>query len=76
MQRIRRIDVYLSETCGSYYELREKLERAVAMTKISAEIVYHTICYDDAVRLSIKGSPSIWINGKDAFDGGNAPGIS
>jgi predicted thioredoxin/glutaredoxin len=71
-----RIDVYLSEGCGSYYELREILDRSVAMAGIQAKIVYHTIYYDDAVSLSIKGSPTIWINGKDAFAGGRSPGIS
>jgi hypothetical protein len=76
MQHIVRIEVYLSEACGSFYELRDNLDRAVAMAGITAEVVYHTVYYDDAVSLSIKGSPSIWINGKDAFEGGNSPGIS
>jgi hypothetical protein len=71
-----KIDVYLSEVCGSYYELSGNIERAVAMGNTPVEINYHTIYYDDAVSMSIKGSPSIWINGKDAFEGGNSPGIT
>ncbi len=71
-----RIDVYLSEICGSYHELRGNLSRALAETRIDAEITYHTITYDDAVSRDIKGSPSLWINGKDAFEGGNSPGIT
>ncbi len=71
-----KIDVYLSEICGSYHELRENLTRALAEMRIDAEITYHTIAYDDAVSRDIKGSPSVWINGKDAFEGGNAPGIT
>ncbi len=71
-----KIDVYLSEACGSYNELTGNIESAVAMTDASVEIIYHTIYYDDAVSMSIKGSPSIWINGKDAFEGGNSPGIT
>jgi len=71
-----KIDIYLSEICGSYHELRENLTRALAELNINAEITYLTITYDDAVSRDIKGSPSIWINGKDAFEGGNSPGIT
>jgi predicted thioredoxin/glutaredoxin len=70
-----KIDVYHSETCGSYYELRENLERALAELKITADVSYQTIYYDDAVSRNIKGSPSIWINGKDAFESPHPPGI-
>jgi hypothetical protein len=61
------IDVYLAEICGSYYELRENIDRALAELGKTANVEYHTIYYDDAVSRNIKGSPSIWINGKDAF---------
>jgi hypothetical protein len=71
-----RIDVYMSEGCGSYYKLRENIDRALAELDISVDVNYETIYYDDAVSRNIKGSPSIWINGKDAFEGGNAPGIT
>ncbi len=71
-----RIDIYLSEACGSYHSLRENLERAISELRISPEISYHTVySYDEAVALNIKGSPSIWIEGKDAFDAGLSPGI-
>jgi predicted thioredoxin/glutaredoxin len=71
-----RIDVYMSETCGSYYKLRENLDRALSEVGIDVGVNYETIYYDDAVSRNIKGSPSIWINGKDAFEGGNSPGIT
>jgi hypothetical protein len=71
-----KIDVYLSEICGSYHQLRENLDRAVAELSIKTEVTYHTVYYDEAVNRNIKGSPSIWINGKDAFEGGSAPGIT
>ncbi len=73
---VLKIDVYQSETCGSYYELRENLGRALAELNIDAEISYQTITYDDAVSRNIMGSPSLWINGKDAFEGGSSPGIT
>ena len=70
------IDVYLSEICGSYYELRENLDRALAELGIQTTVAYHTVYYDDAVSRNIKGSPSIWINGRDAFESSASPGIT
>ncbi len=71
-----KIEIFQSEICGSYYELSENLGRALADLSVDAEIIYQTITYDDAVSRAIKGSPSIWINGKDAFEGGDSPGIT
>jgi len=71
-----KIDIYMSEMCGSYYQLRERLDRALSELHIRAEITYHTVYYDEAVSRGIKGSPSLWINGTDAFDGDSAPGIA
>jgi hypothetical protein len=71
-----KIDVYISEICGSYYELRDNLDRAVSELRLDAAVEYHTVYYDDAIAKGIKGSPSIWINGQDAFEGGNSPGIT
>jgi Thioredoxin domain len=71
-----KIDIFMSEICGSYYELRENVERALQELGIAAEVNYETIYYEDAVTRSISGSPSLWINGKDAFEGGNSPGLT
>jgi hypothetical protein len=71
-----KIDIFLSENCGSYHELRESLERALAELDIKPDVTFLTIYYDEAVSLNIKGSPSIWINGRDAFEGGSSPGIT
>jgi predicted thioredoxin/glutaredoxin len=71
-----KIDIYLSEICGSYYQLREHLDRALAELHVRAEVTYHTVYYDEAINRGIKGSPSIWINGNDAFEGGSSPGIA
>ncbi len=71
-----KIDIFISEICGSYHQLHENLDRALSETKSDAYVSYRTIYYDDAVSSNIKGSPSIWINGEDAFEGGNPPGIT
>lgn len=70
-----KIEVYLSELCGSYHQLRENLDRALAELHITADVSYQTVYYDDAVSRNIKGSPSIWINGEDAFESPHSPGI-
>jgi predicted thioredoxin/glutaredoxin len=71
-----KIDIYMAEQCGSYYKVQEVIEQALAGLGIKADVAYHTIYYDDAVSKGIMGSPSIWINGKDAFEGGNSPGVT
>ncbi len=71
-----KIDIYLSEMCGSYHELRENIDLALTELDIKPDVTFHTIYYDEAVSRDIKGSPSIWINGKDAFEGGSSPGIT
>lgn len=71
-----KIDVYMSEICGSYHQLRENLSLALAELQADAAVTYHTIYYDEAVARGILGSPSVWINGKDAFESRNSPGIT
>jgi hypothetical protein len=71
-----KIDVFMSEICGSYHQLRENLDLAVAELSIKADVTYHTIYYEEAVSRNIKGSPSIWINGKDTFEVGSTLGIT
>ena len=71
-----KIDIYLSEICGSYHELCSNLDRALAELAIKPDVTYHTIYYDEAVIRNILGSPSIWINGGDAFEGGSTPGTT
>ncbi len=70
-----KIDCYISEICSSYHELRENIDKAVSELGVNAEVNYHTVHYEEALSKDIKGSPSIWINGKDAFEGGR-PGIN
>jgi len=70
-----KIDIYMAEMCGSYHQLRENLNAAIAELKALADVVYHTVSYDETLSKGIKGSPSIWINGKDAFEGSSSPGL-
>ncbi len=71
-----KIDVFLSELCGSYSRLHEVIDRALNELGVSADVNFHTVYYDEAVSKGIMGSPSVWINGKDAFPGGNSPRLA
>lgn len=71
-----KIDIFTSEQCGSYHQLRENIDTALAELGMTADVSYRTIYYDDAVKMGIMGSPSVWIDGQDAFEGGNSPGIT
>ena len=71
-----KIDCYLSEHCGSYHELRKNLNRALEESGLRASVEYHTIQYHEAVKEGIKGSPSIWLNGRDLFDVEGSAGIA
>jgi hypothetical protein len=71
-----KIDIYISEICGSYHQLRENLDRAITELNVTVETTFHTIYYEDALSRNIKGSPSVWINGRDAFESPDSPGLT
>lgn len=71
-----KIDCYLSEHCGSYHHLRENIGSAVRELGLQAEVSYHTIYFEDAVRMGIIGSPTIHVNGRDLFETQGTPGIT
>jgi hypothetical protein len=70
-----KIDVYLSKVCSSFDQLRENIDLALAETGVQSQVDYHRVDFDEAVKLGVRGSPSVWINGKDAFEE-NAVGFS
>jgi hypothetical protein len=70
-----KIDIFMSEFCGSRQELRVNLKQALADLSVKADVRWHTVTYDEAVRRGITGTPSLWINGKDAFDNDLSPGV-
>ncbi len=68
------IDCFLSESCGSYHQLRENIDKALSELNIEADVSYSIVYYEEAIRLGLKGSPTIRMNGKDIDEGGS-PGI-
>ena len=71
-----KIDCYLSEHCGSYYQLRDNIHTALERLGRADDVAFHTITYDVAVELGIPGSPTILLDGRDLFEGGGSPSIA
>lgn len=71
-----KIDCFLSEHCGAYYQLRENIGQALQELGLDAEVDFHTVSYDEAVSLGICGSPTIRLDGVDLFEGGGPPSIA
>ena len=69
-----KIECFLSENCGSYHQLRENVDTAISELNAKDEISYRIVHYEDALRLGLRGSPTIRINGSDIDEGG-APGL-
>lgn len=60
-----RIDCYISQGCSSEETLRENIKKALDLEGIEAEVNYHIITDEDAVKMGLKGSPSVLINGEE-----------
>jgi len=71
-----KIDCYLSEHCGSFYQLRDNIHAALQQMGLAAEVTFHTVTYDEALSLGIPGSPTVRLDGYDLFAGGGTPGIT
>ena len=71
-----RIDCYLSEHCGSFHTLDQRIKEALGDLGRTADVVFHTVYYDDAVALKIPGSPTIRINGTDIVEIQGDPSIT
>jgi protein-disulfide isomerase len=60
-----RIDCYLSPECASEEALRENIKQALAIERAEADLNIHRIDDNKAMALSVTGSPSVFINGKE-----------
>jgi len=71
-----KIYCYLSEHCGSYYQLRDTIHAALQQLGMDAEVAYHTVSVDEALNLGIAGSPTIRLEGRDLFESSASLGIA
>ena len=60
-----KIECFFSKGCESKKELEENLKKALNDEGIEAEISFREVSEEEARKLGIGGSPTIWINGED-----------
>ena len=60
-----RIDCYISPNCASEEPLKKNIQKALELEKVYAEVIFNVINELEAARLGLKGSPSVFIDGKD-----------
>jgi hypothetical protein len=60
-----RIECYISINCASKETLKENIYKALEMEKVDAEVIFSVINDLEAARCGFKGSPSVFIDGKD-----------
>ncbi len=60
-----KIDCYLSLRCGSEDALRGNIYRAIELEGTDADVNFYRITDEEAQKLSLRGSPSILINGME-----------
>ena len=60
-----KIDCYLSPRCSSEEDLRKNITFALLSEKVQAEVNFYRIDDDNAMSLGLKGSPSVFIDGKE-----------
>ena len=60
-----KIDCYVSEKCGSEKALRKNIREALTLEGVEVEVNISVIDDVKAVSLGLRGSPSLFINGKE-----------
>jgi len=60
-----RIDCFFSRKCGAESALKENIARALSLEGVTAEINIHRLSDAEAYLKGLKGSPSIFINGRE-----------
>ncbi len=71
-----KIECFFSEGCGSKEKLRENILQAFLAEGIEADLSLREVSQEEADRLGIGGSPTVWINGKDIEAGVPPAGVS
>jgi hypothetical protein len=64
-----KIECYLSKKCGAEKSLRTNIEKALSREGVDAEINFHRLSDLEANLKGLKGSPAIFINGREVQPG-------
>ena len=60
-----KIDCYMSARCGSEEALRKNIKEALSLEGVVAEVSLRRIEDDEAEKLGLRGSPSVFIDGAE-----------
>jgi hypothetical protein len=71
-----KVECFFSPGCGSKEKLQENIQQALREEGIDAEISFREISQDEAERLGIGGSPTVWVDGQDLEPGTPPAGVS
>jgi hypothetical protein len=62
---IMKIECLYSEGCASREALKANIDTALHLEELDAQVLYRVVTEEEAGRLGIAGSPTVWINGRD-----------
>ena len=71
-----KIECFFSEGCGSKDKLKENIQKALHTEGMDAEVSFRVLSQEEAEKLGIGGSPTVWVNGQDLDPGAPPGGIS
>jgi len=71
-----KIECFFSPGCASKENLRENIQQALKGEGIDAEVYFREISQEEAERLGIGGSPTVWVDGQDLEPGTPPAGVS
>ncbi len=71
-----KIECFFSQGCSSNEILKPLIEKVLAEEGVQAEVIYRIVSQEEAEKLGIGGSPTVWINGQDLEPGTPPGGIS
>lgn len=64
-----KIECYLSLKCGAEPALRENIAKALAKEGVEADVKFYRLSDVEACLKGLKGSPAIFINGREVEPG-------
>ena len=71
-----KIECFFAEGYGSKEQLWENIQRALLEEGIDAEVSFREPSLEEADKLGIGGSPTVWVDGQDIEPGALPGGIS
>ncbi len=71
-----KIECFFFEGCPSTEKLKENIRQALLQEGMEAEVSFRVLSHEEAERLGIGGSPTVWVDGIDLEPGVSSAGTS